>query len=98
MLALLDVLPGGAALVIEPNHPVWFHRQVGDNETHTGEQLTRVPFDPGDDAALLVPGRRLIVEIHEEPLHPGPGGPPHGPHQPMRDLFPEPVFAGSRMA
>ena len=28
VFAFLDVLLGGAALVIEPHHPVWLHRQV----------------------------------------------------------------------
>ena len=44
-------------------------------------------FDLGDHTALLVPRRRLIVEILEEPLDLGQRRPPHGPRQPMRDLF-----------
>src|SRR3546814_3956677 len=68
-------------------HPVWLHRQVGDDEADFGEQLARMPFDLGDDAARLVPGRRLILEVLEEPFDLGQRRPSHGPCQPMRDLL-----------
>src|SRR3546814_5473111 len=67
--------------------PVWLHRQVGDDEADFGEQLARMPFDLGDDAARLVPGRRLILEVLEEPFDLGQRRPSHGPCQPMRDLL-----------
>src|SRR3546814_19250709 len=87
IFAFLDVLLCGAALVVEPHHPVWLHRQVGDDEADFGEQLARMPFDLGDDAARLVPGRRLILEVLEEPFALGPRRPSHGPCQPMPDLL-----------
>jgi hypothetical protein len=71
ILAFLDVLLGGAALVVEPNHPIRVHRQVGDNEAHTREQLARMPLDLGNDTARLVPALRLILEVLVEPLHLG---------------------------
>jgi hypothetical protein len=57
ILALLDVLLCHAALIVEPHHPVWLHRQVGDDEAHTGEELTWMPFDLRDDATVR---RRMI--------------------------------------
>ena len=80
-----------AALIIELNHPVRLLRQVGDVESHTGKQLALMPFDLGDDAALLAPRHRLIVEILEELLHFCQGRPPHGPGQPMCDLLTQDV-------
>ena len=85
--ALFDVLLCGAALVAEPHHPVWLHLQVGDDEADTREQLARIPFDLGDDAALLVPGRRLILEVLVEAFDLGQRRPPHGARKPMRDLL-----------
>ncbi len=67
-ICLIDVLLGGAALIIEPHHLVRLHRQVGDDEADTREQLVRMPFDLGDHTALIVPRRRLIFEVLEEPL------------------------------
>jgi len=78
ILALLDVLLGGAALVVEPHHPVWFHRQVGDDEADFGEQLARMPFDLGDHPARLVPRRRLILEVLVEALDLGLRRSPNG--------------------
>ena len=86
ILAFLDVLFGRAALVVEPYHPVWLHRQIGDDESDTRKQLARMPFDLGDHTALLVPGPRLILELVEEPFDLGQGWPPHGPCQSVRDL------------
>jgi hypothetical protein len=37
VIAFLDMLLGGAALVIEPHHPLGLHGQVGDDEAHTGK-------------------------------------------------------------
>ena len=91
VFAFLDMLRGRAALVVEPHHPVWLHRQIGDDEANTREQLARVPFDLGDHSARLVPGRRLILEVLEEPFDLGQGRPPHGPFQPMRDLLAQDV-------
>ena len=55
VFALLDVLPCGAALIVKADHVLWCHWQVGDDKAHAGEQLTGMPFDPGDDTAGLVP-------------------------------------------
>ena len=43
VFALLDVLLLCAALVIEQHHPIRLHRQVGDDETHAGEEFTWMP-------------------------------------------------------
>ena len=94
VLAFLDMLLGGAALVIEPHHPVGLHRQVGDDEAHAGKQLTRMPFDLRGDPALLVPGCGLILEILVEPLYLGQRGSPYGPHQPVRDLLAQDGICG----
>ena len=61
ILAFLDVLLGGAALIIEPHHPIRLHGQVGDDEADLWKQLARVPFDLGDHTARLVPGCGLIL-------------------------------------
>jgi hypothetical protein len=37
VLALLDMLLGGAALIVEPHHPIRFHRQVCDDEADLWE-------------------------------------------------------------
>lgn len=71
VFVLLDVPLGGAALVLEPHHPVGLHEQVGDDEAYTGEQRARRPFDPGADPAGLAPALPLIPEILVEPLDPG---------------------------
>ncbi len=60
VLAFLDVLLCRAALIIEAHDPFGVHRQVGDDEADTGEQLSGGPFDLCDDTAGVVPGRRLI--------------------------------------
>jgi hypothetical protein len=36
LLAFLDVLLGRSTLIVEPDDPVWFHWQVGDNGTDAG--------------------------------------------------------------
>ena len=48
---------------LEAGDLVRLHGQVGDDEAHAGEQLARMPLDLGDDAARLVPGRSLILEV-----------------------------------
>ena len=53
--AFLDMLFGGAALVVEPNDPVRLHRRVGDHEADLREQVARMPFDPGGDPPWFVP-------------------------------------------
>ncbi len=53
--SFLDMLFGGAALVVEPNDPVRLHRRVGDDKADLREQVTRMPFDPGDDPPWFVP-------------------------------------------
>ena len=55
VLAFLDVLLGGAALIVEADDPVRLHWQVGDNEADAREQFAGMPFDFGDDTARLVP-------------------------------------------
>jgi hypothetical protein len=34
--SLLDMLLGGAALIVETHHTIRFHGQVGDDEAHAG--------------------------------------------------------------
>ena len=75
----------GAALVVEPHNPIRLHRQVAAGEADAREQLARVPFDLGDNAARLLPGRCLILEILVEAFDLGQRRSPHGPGQPMRD-------------
>ena len=94
ILALLDVLLGGATLVVELHHPVGFHRQVGDDEAHAGEELARMPFDLGDDTALLLLALRPVVEILVEPVHLGQRGSPYRPRQPVRDLLAQDGISG----
>lgn len=49
-----------AALVVEQDHPVPLHGQIGDDEADLWEQLARMPFDLGNDTVRLVPTPRLI--------------------------------------
>ena len=55
VFALLDVLFGCAALIVEANDPVRLHRQVGDEKAHAREEITWMPLDLGDDTAGLLP-------------------------------------------
>ncbi len=87
VFAFVDVLRGGAALVVEPHHPVRHHRQVGDDEAITREQFARMPFDFRDYPALLDPGRRLIPEALVEAFDLGQRRPTHGAAQSMCDLL-----------
>lgn len=94
VFAFLDVLFSSAALVIKAHHPVRLHRQVGDDETHTGEQLARMPFNLSDDAALLGLGRCLILEVFEKPLDLGHLRPPDRWRQPVHDLLAQDAVGG----
>lgn len=87
VFALFDVLLGSAELVIEACRPTRLHRHICDDETHAGKQLARAPLDLCNHTALLLPRRRLIVEVVEKSLHLGLGGPPDGPGQSLRDHF-----------
>jgi hypothetical protein len=49
------VLLRRATLIVEPDDPVWFHWQVGDNKADAGEQLAGMPFDLGNDPPWFVP-------------------------------------------
>lgn len=62
LLAFFDMLLCCAALVVEPDDPVWFHWQVGDNKADAGEQLAGMPFQLGDDTTRFVLRCRLILE------------------------------------
>jgi hypothetical protein len=62
VLALLDVLLAGAALVVEGDNPLGRARQIGDDEANARVQLARMPFDLCHDVAGLVPALRLIAE------------------------------------
>ena len=55
VLAFLDVLLCRPPVIIKRHHPFGGPRQVGDDVADAGNQLTGVPFDLGDDPALLVP-------------------------------------------
>ena len=55
LLTFLDVLLGGATLVVETDDPIGVHRQVGYDKANTWKQLTRMPFHPGDHSTGLVP-------------------------------------------
>ena len=55
VFALCDVLLCGAALIVEPHHPIRVNRQVGDDEANAGERPAGMPFNLGDDAPLLAP-------------------------------------------
>jgi hypothetical protein len=71
VFAFLDVLLGGAALVVKPGDPVRLHRQVGDDEADAGNS------SPGCHSILAITRRglsqlcRLILEVLVEALHLG---------------------------
>ncbi len=88
IFAFLDVLLGGAALVLERQHPIWLHRQVGDDEPDTWEQLARMPLDLGNHPARLVPRRRLILEVFVEALDLGLRRSPNGSGQSVTVMEP----------
>jgi hypothetical protein len=39
LLAFLEVLLCRSTLIVEPDDPVWLHRQVGDDETDAWKQV-----------------------------------------------------------
>ncbi len=55
VLAFLDVLLGRAALIVEGDDTIGRPGQIGDDETDTRIEFAWMPFDLGDDPALLVP-------------------------------------------
>jgi len=55
LLAFLDMLLCCATLIVELDHSVCLHRQVGDHKSDVGKQLARMSFDFGDNTARLVP-------------------------------------------
>ena len=69
VLAFLDVLLAGAALVIEGDDALGRPRQVGDDEPDARVQLTRMPFDLGHDVARLIPALRIVAEVGVEASH-----------------------------
>lgn len=62
VLSFLDVLLGRAAVVIEGQHPLVGQAAVGDDETHTWEQLAGMELHFGHDPARLRPTLRPVVE------------------------------------
>ena len=67
-LSFLDPLLGSAALIVEVNHTAGGPPEICDDEPHTGEELTPVPLDLGDDAAGLRPALRPVTEARVEDL------------------------------
>lgn len=62
LLALLDLLLRGPALVVESDDGPTRERQVRHDEPDAQEQLTGVVLDLRDDAARAYPGCRLVRE------------------------------------
>ena len=69
VLALLDVLLGGAALIVECDDPFSGTAQVGDSEADARIQFARMPFDLGNHAGGLCPTCGLIAEARVIPAH-----------------------------
>ena len=67
VLALLDVLLGRAALVIEGDHALGRAGQIGDDEADARIEFAQMPFDLGDGPAFPVPRPRLIAEAVMKP-------------------------------
>lgn len=63
VFALLDILFGLAALVVELCDILWFISHVGHDKAHARKQFVGMPFYLCDHAARLAPALRLIVEI-----------------------------------
>jgi len=55
LLALFDVLFGGASWVVDAEDQIRLHRQVGYGDAAPGEQLIGMPFNLGDDTVGFVP-------------------------------------------
>src|SRR5680860_669732 len=62
VLALLDVLLGGAAAVVESQYPLVRQAAVGDDEADGRKQLARMEFDLGHHTPWLRPALRPVVE------------------------------------
>jgi len=90
----LDVLLSGATLVVEAGNALRLHRQVGDDEANLWEQLAQMPFDLGDDAALLVPALCLVMEVFEEPFDLGQRRTSDRPGKPVHDLLAQDGIGG----
>ena len=55
VLALLDVLLGGATLVVEDHDPVGTVRQIGDDKADAWVKLAGMPFDLGNHPPFPAP-------------------------------------------
>lgn len=62
VFALFDMLLGCATLIVEGQHPLIGQAAIGHNKADTGEQLTRMELDLGDNPARLRPALRPVVE------------------------------------
>jgi len=69
VLALLDMMLGGAALIVECDDPFSGTAQVGDNEADARIQFAQMPFDLGNHAAGLCPTCGPIAEARLIPAH-----------------------------
>ena len=56
---------------------------VGDHETYFGEQLTRMPLELVDHAALVLPAVRLVLEVLANASDPSLQGSPNPSSQPI---------------
>ena len=86
VLAFLDPLLGGAALMVERNHPLGRTAQVGDDEADAGVQFAGIPFDLGNHTTFLVPRTGLIAEVGVVAANMV-GRPTNGPGQQVGDAF-----------
>jgi hypothetical protein len=69
LLAFLDVLLGGATLIMEVDDPVGVHWQVGHDKADPRERFAGMPLDFGYDPPGLVPRCRLIFHVAVEAPH-----------------------------
>src|ERR1019366_817557 len=92
LLAFLDPLLRRAPLIIEPHHGPTVSLQVGDDEPHTWEQLSKVELHLGHHPPWHLPTRRLIQKalVLDQWLDTGPA---YRPWQQLRDI-PFQVFVG----
>ena len=70
VLALFDPLLGRAATVVELDHALGPQGEIGDDESHTREQLAPMPLDLGHHAPQLLPRFRLVLEAVIKYLRP----------------------------
>src|SRR5712691_3697980 len=66
VLAFLDPLLAGAALIVEADDPLGGAGQVGDDEADAGITLAGVPLDFCYDAARCLPALRPVAEVGVE--------------------------------